>query len=242
MKSMVRPYWALRSWSRFRIWACTDTSRADTGSSQISSFGSSISERAMQMRWHCPPENWWGRRPRTAPASMPTASRVVSTSACCSSEVPRFQIFRGSATMSPTVRRGFSDELGSWKIICISGRTRRRSAPESSDRTVAVEGDRARGRPGHLHERPTGGRLAGAGLADEAEGLAGQHVEADVGDGVDLEAGGADRGTRPRGARPGAGPRPRVGGGRCRCRPSAPPRSGRGSGARGGGAVRAGRR
>ncbi len=36
---------------------------------------------------------------------------------------PISQMSSPSATMSPTLRRGFSDEIGSWKIICIRGRT-----------------------------------------------------------------------------------------------------------------------
>ena len=42
------------------------------------------------------------------------------------------QIFSGSPTMSPTLRRGLSDEMGSWKIICICGRSRRSSSPPMS--------------------------------------------------------------------------------------------------------------
>src|SRR5262249_3729220 len=51
----------------------------------------------------------------------------------------------------------------------------------------SVELDRARRRPGQLPDRPTWGPLAAAGFADEAERLAFEHVEADVGDRVDLE-------------------------------------------------------
>ena len=40
MKSMVRSYSRLRSSSRLRIWAWTETSRAETISSQTSSLGS----------------------------------------------------------------------------------------------------------------------------------------------------------------------------------------------------------
>ena len=52
-------------------------------------------------------------------ASRTAFSRVASS--------PRFQIFSGSPTMSPTLRRGLSDEIGSWKIICSAGRTSRSS-------------------------------------------------------------------------------------------------------------------
>ena len=42
-------------------------------------------------------------------------------------------IANGSAMIEPTVLRGFSDEYGSWKIICIS----RRSALSSVRADVA---------------------------------------------------------------------------------------------------------
>ena len=52
MKTMVSPRSRFRSSSRFRIWACTETSRAETGSSQMSTVGSSMRARAMLTRWH----------------------------------------------------------------------------------------------------------------------------------------------------------------------------------------------
>ena len=57
MNSIVSPYRCFIASSRLRIWACTETSSADTGSSQMSSLGSRRAARAMQIRWHCPPEN-----------------------------------------------------------------------------------------------------------------------------------------------------------------------------------------
>ena len=44
---------------------------------------------------------------------------------------PDFQIRSGSATMSPTLRRGFSDEIGSWKMIWICGRRTRSRSPSA---------------------------------------------------------------------------------------------------------------
>ena len=61
MNTSVSPYSAFRSSSRLRIWAWTDTSSADTGSSQMISSGSITSARAIEIRWHWPPENSWGR-------------------------------------------------------------------------------------------------------------------------------------------------------------------------------------
>ena len=42
--------------------ACTETSRAETGSSRTTSLGLTASARAMPMRWRWPPENWLGNR------------------------------------------------------------------------------------------------------------------------------------------------------------------------------------
>ena len=57
----------------------------------------------------------------------------------------------------------------------------------------ALEAHRARRRRRELHDRPTGGRLAAAGLADDAERLAAAHVEADPGDGADDQPGAPER-------------------------------------------------
>ena len=45
-----------------------------------------------------------------------------------SADVPRCQISSGSLTLSRTMRRGLSDEIGSWKIIWIRVRAERSSA------------------------------------------------------------------------------------------------------------------
>ena len=107
--------------------------------------------------------------------------------------VPIFQMRRPSAMMSSTLRRGFSDEIGSWKIIFIRVRVRRSSSPEScamsrpSNSTCPDVGAR------QLHDRLARGRLAAARLADEPERLALLHVEADVRNRVHLQAGAPDR-------------------------------------------------
>ena len=136
-------------------------------------------------------------------ARRPRAPR--RTFAARSGSVPIFQIASGSATMSRTLRRGFSDEIGSWKIICICGAelaqllARERGELCPSKRTVPAR------RAGQLHDRPTGRRLAAARLADEPEGLALQHVEADARDRVHLAGPCRRPGTRRRGPRPAAG-------------------------------------
>src|SRR3712207_5900907 len=85
----------------------------------------------------------------------------------------------------PTVLRGFSDEYGSWKIICISRRSGLSSPCESLAMSRPSQGIDPPG------DEPCGRRLAAAGLADDAERLAAQEVEAhavDRFDGPDLLA------------------------------------------------------
>ena len=62
MKTYVSPNSCCRSLSRLRICACTDTSSAETGSSQTISFGLTASARATPIRWRWPPENSCGKR------------------------------------------------------------------------------------------------------------------------------------------------------------------------------------
>ena len=122
--------------SRLSICAWTETSRAETGSSQMMIFGSKTSARATQMRWHCPPENSCERRLPTISGLRPTLRRMSSTR---SEERPFWfwcQIERPSRTMSLTLRRGLSEEIGSWKIICMRVRIRRISSPERVVRSV----------------------------------------------------------------------------------------------------------
>ena len=79
---------------------------------------------------------------------MPTSSSVRSTSSPRSLLEPRFQIVSGSITMSRTLRRGFSDEIGSWKIICIRVRAERMSFCDMCVRSLpskTIEPDVGRG-------------------------------------------------------------------------------------------------
>ena len=118
---------ARMSWSRLITCACTDTSSEATGSSHTISSGPTASAGAMAMRWHWPPENWCGRRPRTASRLMPTSARAASTRRARSAR-GRPWMARPSATISSTARRGLKEETGSWKIICSRARRVRRAA------------------------------------------------------------------------------------------------------------------
>ena len=62
MNSSARPNSCCRSCSRLTICALTETSSAETASSQTIRSGSAASARAMPMRWRWPPENSCGRR------------------------------------------------------------------------------------------------------------------------------------------------------------------------------------
>src|SRR5580704_17368585 len=142
MMIMARPSRSRSSANSRRIVACTETSRDETGSSAISTRGSTASARAMAIRCRWPPENWVGR-PSSAAAGRPTrliSSRQRSsiagrgTSLCTASS---------SRSIRRTVSRGLSEEYGSWKIIWIARRcaaVRRAPSGAPSSRTVPESG------------------------------------------------------------------------------------------------------
>ena len=89
-----------------------------------------------------------------------------------------------SVTWIPMGTTGFSDDSGSWKIIAMS---RPRRSRMSSSGSAAGRCRRTSPAPATLdpapgqqpHDRQRGHRLAAAGLADQADGLPGRHLEAD---------------------------------------------------------------
>ena len=193
MKMSVSPYLRFISSSRFRICAWTDTSSAETGSSQMISFGSVATARAIEMRWHWPPENSCGRLGPATAGSIPTVSSTSLTRAARDALSPSFQMSRPSRTMSRTLPawvqrrdRVLEDHLE------LRPQRAEELAPEVGE-VVALERDRSALRRDELHHGLAHGRLAATGLAHEAERLAGEHVDADVGHGVDLEPGAPDR-------------------------------------------------
>ena len=113
---------------------------------------------------------------------MPTRSSMALAVSRRSSLLPIFQIVSGSATMSVTCRRGFSEEIGSWKIIWTCVRSVRRSQRLERGDLDVVEADPARRGLLHLHDGPPRRRLAAARLADQAERLALAHGEGDARD------------------------------------------------------------
>ena len=86
----------------------------------------------------------------------------------------------GSTMICPTVKRGFSDAYGFWKMIwmrrlyCMNSRRRHRQQ-------IAAFEDRLAGRRlMQPHQRQADGRLAGARFADQAERLAFRQLERHV--------------------------------------------------------------
>ena len=71
--------------------------------------------------------------------SMPTRSSMAFDASRRSAFVPICQIVSGSDTMSITRRRGFSDEIGSWKIIWTWVRSVRRSPRLSAVMSVSLK-------------------------------------------------------------------------------------------------------
>ena len=76
IRSIDVPRSRRRASNSARICACTVTSRADVGSSAITTFGLSAVAIAIMTRWHIPPERWNGYCPATRSGSgRPTCRR-----------------------------------------------------------------------------------------------------------------------------------------------------------------------
>ena len=173
MKMYASPSSRCSSSSRLTTWACTDTSSADTGSSQMITFGLSATPAgdadplplaagelvrvAVDVLRVEPDQVEQLLHPAAAGRPCGTTSGWISN---------------GSPMMSPTVIRGFSEVYGSWKTIWMSRRSRRIAAPcwaymsTPSKVTLPAVGSSSR------ISSPAERRLAAAGLADDAEGLA----------------------------------------------------------------------
>ena len=168
----------MRVASSRRICACTVTSSAVVGSSAINSSGSHISAIAIITRWRKPPESWCGNWPSRMPgAVMPT--RPISSAARSSAAAREPPLWRvsTSAICEPMVNAGLRLVIGSWKIIAMRLPRSRAISRSDSDseigagkahlfrRTLAAAREQA-------HDRQRGHRLAAAGFADQAMGLA----------------------------------------------------------------------
>ena len=86
----------------------------------------------------------------------------------------------GSTSVWPMVRAGLSEEYGSWKTTRRSATSRLRCLSDIAGDVLPVQPHRAGGRRLQAEDGLADRRLARAGLADEAEGLARGDVEADA--------------------------------------------------------------
>lgn len=135
MKTYDSPNSRCSSLRRLMTCACTDTSSADTGSSQTRIFGRSARARAMPRRWRCPPENWCGWR-CACPGSSPTissSSRARVARSCFG--IRSRWMSSGSRTISSAVIRGSSEVYGSCMTSWMSRLRRRSSADDSPSRS-----------------------------------------------------------------------------------------------------------
>ena len=175
---IARPSSRLSVASSRRICACTVTSSAVVGSSATSSSGSHISAIAIMTRWRKPPESWCGNWPsRISGAVMPT--RPISSTARSSAAAREPPLWRvsTSAICEPIVKAGLRLVIGSWKIIDMRlPRSRAISRSDSDSRSVPAKlmrfADALAAAREQAHDRERGHRLAAAGFADQAMGLA----------------------------------------------------------------------
>ena len=118
MKSSVVSYRFCTSFSRLMTAACTDTSRAETGSSAITVEGLPTKERATAMRCFWPPDSWRGLRVakavgrRTMSSISPTRSRTLAES------FSRPNLRTTRPMQWPTEWLGFKVPSGFWNTIC----------------------------------------------------------------------------------------------------------------------------
>ncbi len=129
MKRNVNLNLPWRSFRRFRICACIETSRDEVGSSRTMNLGFKASALAITTRCLCPPLSWWGYRLRCEGLRpiMSTSSRIFS--AGFSSDL---NTLKGSASDFSIVSLGSREAFVSWKTICICRRCLRSSFPESA--------------------------------------------------------------------------------------------------------------
>ena len=183
MKRYETPSRSRRSRTRFRIAACTETSRSETGSSQMTSRGDPANERAIATRCFMPPDRADGRSCRSAGERRTSAARSCSAA---SPPLP-FSAGRRSERRSDAAD-GHRAVERSVRILedHLHGSARLPGALAVRPRDVApVELERAGRRLGEARDAPRKRRLPAAGLAHEPEDLAVAEIERDVGDSLD---------------------------------------------------------
>ena len=170
MKSKASPARSRRSASRLTICAATETSSAETGSSQTSRRGPVASARAIATRWRCPPEKSDGNRAavRREPDVGQQLPHALGERASPRQALHAQRLGDLIAGAHPRVQRALrilKDDL-ELRAGCVAARARQRKPVRPVE-----AGSRPRPAPRAAHE-PAGGALAAAGLADEPERLA----------------------------------------------------------------------
>ena len=185
MNSSARPSSCCRSCSRLTICALTDTSSAETASSQTIRSGSAASARAMPMRWRWPPENSCGQRLTASRGSRTTSIRRATRASRSAPDLARPKLRIGSARISRTRRRGLRLEKGSWNTTCM----RRRSGPQCAGGEIvdalAVQDHLPAGDVEQAQDAAADRRFAASGFADQRQRLALVDGEGHAVDGID---------------------------------------------------------
>ena len=123
MKRYETPRSACSSTSRLRIAAWTETSSAEVGSSQTTSFGSPAKARAIATRCLRPPDSWPGfcvERPLGEPHAP--GERRAGAPRPPRPPIPA-SFFSERSRIRRTAWRRFSAESGFWKTIWIARRS-----------------------------------------------------------------------------------------------------------------------
>ena len=137
--------------------------------------------RAITTRCFWPPDRSEGYfSMNCSGGSSPTIESVSATRLRRSARVPSLWIWSGCSTSCWTVIAGFSEACGSWKMICISRRSRAQLALVHLRDLAPLELDAAFRRRDEPEDRPAERRLPAARLADEPQDLAAPQVDRDV--------------------------------------------------------------
>ena len=147
MKATVRPISRFSSPSRVRICACVDTSRPETISSASTKFGLSATRARCRRAGAGRPRaraDSGSQEPRREADALDASAAPVARPRRPAQAVVQQQA--GRAKIGAIVRRGLSEDSGSWKIICsVAAERPQRLLVEVRD-VAAVEAERAGGR------------------------------------------------------------------------------------------------
>ena len=152
------------------------TSRAETASSSTMTAGRGARARAIATRWRCPPESFSGNRPSTSGLQPHLGEQLAHPLAAGgTADVARHGVEQDAAHIPARIERA-QRVLIDHRHEPAAGATLRLG--KRSPR-FAVQRDRALVELLEAERELRRGALAGAGLADDAEGLAGGELERD---------------------------------------------------------------